>query len=159
MHLLFSHLQFSFILPLALLVHRYPLYCTAIWEAFHFSLFSTMFYSYLLIYFASHMAHALPSAIICYLCAVDKDWKQLKLWERWYLLRIICQPFLFLGISNTQSEYFFISEQTAFYVIWPDEMGFRSLLEDCLVVGRNAWSRFSVNPSEPNDSNSSSSSL
>lgn len=31
-----------------------------IWEAFHFSLFCTLFYSCLLIYFASHMAHAMP---------------------------------------------------------------------------------------------------
>lgn len=113
-HLLFSHLQFPFTLPLTFLVHRYPLYCTDIWEAFHFSLSCIMFYSYLLIHFASHMTHVLPSAIICYLCAAGKDWKQLKLWERWYLLRIICQPFLFLGISNTQSGYFFFLTRQLF---------------------------------------------
>lgn len=55
-----------------------------------------------------------PVQSYCYLCAAGKDWKQLKLWERWYLLRIICQPFLFLGISNTPSGYFFFLSRQFF---------------------------------------------
>lgn len=74
-HLLSSPLQFPFMLLLTLLIYRHLLYCTVLWETFHFYLFCTMFYFYLLLYFALHMAHSMPDAIICLpLCCSQTLW-------------------------------------------------------------------------------------
>lgn len=105
-HLSFSPLQLPFMLPLTLLVCRYSLYCSYMGSiSLLFVLHLVLFlFTYLFcISYGTRYAHV----IIWYLRAAGKDWKQLELWERWYLLRIICQPFLFLGISNTQSDYYF----------------------------------------------------
>lgn len=60
MYILSSPLQFPFLLPLTCLC--VDIFCIAQIYGRH-SIFCTMFYFYLLLYFALHMAHHMPSVI------------------------------------------------------------------------------------------------